>query len=384
MIRTVRLRNFKCFEKKDINLANLTLLTGLNSSGKSTTIQSLLLFNQTILTNRNQVRPELVLNGELISLGGIKDLINKRSDVKFFSIGLNEENQSFEWAFSTNTSEEQNDQLAKVLNFKVNFKNRKRKTFSKKDPSFLIPDNFSNFDIFKRLAELKYIPADRIGPNEIHYIRHANKTNYLGPRAEYALGHLIKRQDSNVSSPLLLNPNKNYTPRIPRQVEAWLSDIFPETQIDIQSILNTNAVTLGIRTSDKNSFHRPQNVGFGISYIIPILSSILTSEPGDLIVIENPEAHLHPKAQSRLTQLIARAASAGIQIIVESHSEHILNGIRLAIAKEKIGADQVIINFYANPNVENSVTEIHLEQDGSLSTWPDGFFDETIKFLQSL
>lgn len=71
-----------------------------------------------------------------------------------------------------------------------------------------------------------------------------------------------------------------------------------------------------------------QNVGFGISYVLPIVLALVKAKKGELIILENPEAHLHPRGQRKMGELIARAAQGGVQVIVETHSDHILNGIR--------------------------------------------------------
>lgn len=77
------------------------------------------------------------------------------------------------------------------------------------------------------------------------------------------------------------------------------------------------------------------NVGFGITYALPILVSGLTVPEGGMLLVENPEAHLHAKAQSNMGYFLARMAAAGVRVIIETHSEHIVNGIRRMIVEGK-------------------------------------------------
>jgi len=132
--------------------------------------------------------------------------------------------------------------------------------------------------------------------------------------------------------------------------------------------------------------HRAANVGFGLTYVLPILTAILSSAPGALLLIENPEAHLHPKGQSRMGELLARAASCGIQIIVETHSDHILNGIRLAVRNRKLASSDVQIHFFQRGEHDGviDVSTLRVDRNGSIDEWPDGFFDQSERDLMAL
>ena len=89
---------------------------------------------------------------------------------------------------------------------------------------------------------------------------------------------------------------------------------------------------------------RPTNVGFGLGYALPIVVACLIAKPGALLLLENPEAHVHPQGQSAMARLSCAAASAGAQVIVETHSDHILNGVRLMVKRGQIPADDVILH----------------------------------------
>ena len=106
------------------------------------------------------------------------------------------------------------------------------------------------------------------------------------------------------------------------------------------------------------------------------------------MLIENPEAHLHPKGQFMMGELIARAASAGIQVIVETHSDHVLNGIRVAVHDKVINPDSLKIHFFSRleeaGRMKSKVESPVIDKNGRLDQWPEGFFDEWDKSLERL
>jgi predicted ATPase len=133
---------------------------------------------------------------------------------------------------------------------------------------------------------------------------------------------------------------------------------------------------------------RPTNVGFGLTYVLPIITAVISARPGDLLIIENPESHLHPQGQALLGKLFAVAAEHGVQLFIETHSDHVLNGVRVAVKHRDISPDKVGIFFFErNLEAEEHVTEIiqpYLDENGRIDEWPTGFFDEWDKSLFEL
>lgn len=129
---------------------------------------------------------------------------------------------------------------------------------------------------------------------------------------------------------------------------------------------------------------RPTNVGFGLTYALPIVVACLTAGPGSLILLENPEAHLHPRGQSRMASLIAAAASAGAQLVVETHSDHVLDGTRLAVKQGRLAASDTAVHFFRGNGAGVEIITPTVAEDGSLSEWPEGFFDESENTLDQL
>lgn len=137
-----------------------------------------------------------------------------------------------------------------------------------------------------------------------------------------------------------------------------------------------NVLELFFNSNLSKDRFKPANSGFGFSYILPIVVSGLIAKQGEILIIENPEAHLHPKAQSRLAKFLARVSSCGVQIFIESHSDHILNGLRVAVLDEIITADDLNILYLQSGHQQPEVIKILVRSDGGIEEWPLGFFDQ--------
>ena len=162
-----------------------------------------------------------------------------------------------------------------------------------------------------------------------------------------------------------------------RQVEARMRTLFPGCGIDLQHVPQTNAVTLGLRTSHDTGFHRPAHTGFGLTQILPIVVGALSEDEGGVMLIENPEVHLHPAGQALMGGFLADVAHAGIQVILETHSDHVLNGVRRAVRRGRLEPEQVAIHFF-KPRSETGA-QVHspaIDAEGNIDVWPDGFFDQ--------
>ena len=135
-----------------------------------------------------------------------------------------------------------------------------------------------------------------------------------------------------------------------------------------------------------SSDYRATNTGFGLSYTLPVLVAILSAKPGALLLFENPESHLHPKGQAKIGELMAKAANCGVQIVVETHSDHVLNGIRVAVRKGLLPPENVCLHFFER-HADKACSEIIspiMDRNGRIDRWPDYFFDEWDKSLEAL
>lgn len=366
MINTLLLDHFKCFEHLRLPLAPLTLLTGINAAGKSTVIQSLALLRQSNMTCKSTT---LSLNGELVQLGNFDDVVDKETGRNCFGIGVERNGVELSWQFQTE------DRQALVI-----------------PASCIRPDLFStqrtqDFSILEKgISELHYLCTDRIGPRETYLVDVADSSRpSVGCKGEFT-PWVIHRLGEQPVLPTLQKEGATIT--LVRQIEAWLADFFPGAGMNVQPVVGANLVLLTVRTRPDGKYHRPQNVGFGVTHILPVLTLCLGAAHGQVILIENPEAHLHPSAQAKMGYFLAQVAAAGVQIIVESHSDHVLNGLRKAVRDKKLKPDDVAIHFFNRrermPKDGAQIISPVINPEGQLSTWPEGFFDQFEKDLAQL
>lgn len=366
MFNQIELRFFKCFQAINLPLAPLTFLCGANASGKSSILQALVLLHQTIL--RHEWSPRLMLNGDSLSLGSVGDVVDKMYGRQSFEIGLKSEVGNCNWVF-TGERTEMSLSVEKVdINGRtfINPKSLKR-LFPLELESAILP-------LSDPLRRLTYITAERIGPRELYVLDDPNSVLVVGPRGEHAASVLHWRRQDTVSSELVI---QGVPATLIRQVEARMKAFFPGCELSLQQIPETNAVALGFRTEKDTSFHRPIHMGFGLSQVFPIVVAALSAKVGDVLLIENPEVHLHPAGQALMGQFLSDVATSGIQVILESHSDHVLNGIRRSVKTGRTKRTNVAIHFFLPRKLELSqVTSPQIDANGNLDSWPEGFFDQ--------
>ena len=369
MIDKITLKNFKSFIDQEIELAPLTLLTGVNSSGKSSIIQALrifqLAFNRSIEFSRETGEP---IAADLPNLGDHGNYNLLRSDhgsAKEFSgiyLGLHSRREN-EISLSINGDQEYT--IDEHEENSVNIKNKK----------ILITR-----ELKIPLKNLIYISAGRVGARVYHSTVHdtnwGQMKNDIGENGEYVFEFIAKHYSELIEPPLVKSPVS-----LRNAINEWLSEITPGTSIDAQMIHSSDTAILTV-----NGF-RPTNVGFGFSYTLPIIAVLLYGKlfsgrkrtvfsPIQIICIENPEAHLHPRAQTKMGELIAKAASEGVQVIVETHSEHVIDGIRMAVKNNIIPSAKVGFNFFDLEKGTTQVETLKIDSDGKLDKWPKGFCDQ--------
>lgn len=160
-----------------------------------------------------------------------------------------------------------------------------------------------------------------------------------------------------------------------------MARFFPRCELQIAEVPNANAITLGIRTSNRTSFLRPTHTGFGLTQTLPVVAAALSAGSGDLLLVENLEVRLHPAGQAAMGMFLAEAAAAGVQVIVETHSDHVLNGVRRAVKDGVLPFDHAALHFFRPRDVEETgdapqVVSPMLDDNGNIDHWPDGFFDQ--------
>lgn len=358
MLRKIKLHNFKCFDDIEIPFNNLTLLAGGNGSGKSTIVQSLLLIAQSFYESKELTSIHFM--GKYVKLGYSNDI--------FYEFNNSEPTLGFNIKF---------DEGEISLNAK--YISEETKLNAQCDGKII--DNVGLFN-----NNFEYISAERISPDKV-FSSFSNDFN-IGIHGENVMNYINKYGMKQINEELCVENIDNV---LVLQLDYWLSKLFNGFCIKFEEVLKADIINLRyqeVTSQDKSNERRPINVGFGITYILPVLVSLLKSQPGDLVIIENPESHLHPKAQRLIGELLARVANVGVQVIVETHSDHVLNGIRLSVKNNIIEKENTQILFVSREDVgtnyHTNVYTPNIQSNGDLDIWPEGFFDEWDNALFSL
>ncbi len=370
MITRIDLRHFKCFEMLKLPLQPLTLLSGGNASGKSSVMQALVLLHQTM--REHEWSSRLMLNGETICLGTAAEVIDQEYGHRDFGIELIDKDgkeRSCSWSFSGGRG----DMAMRVTNVSVDGEEQARPPLLHD----LLPPSHGQDSLASRLKRLTYLSAERLGPQEIYALQDPSDTQGVGPRGEHAVSILSADGQLALTGGLVL---AGAPPTLLRQVEARMARFFPGCGLDLQKIPRVNAATLGLRTSTGTDFHRPAHTGFGLTQVFPIIVAALWAKTGNLLLIENPEAHLHPAGQAAMGTFLAEVASSGVQVMIETHSDHVLSGVRRAVKAGVLPHEDVALHFFrpraetndGKPQVESPV----IDGSGNIDSWPDGFFDQ--------
>ena len=366
MISNISIENFKVFKDKvDFkDLRGLNFLTGINGRGKSTMLQTFVVLSQSL--KETSKLDMLCLNGDMTSLGNAIDVKNEDiSREKDIIIGFVHDGSHYEFLFSVGGDNEQ------VLNFKEVKIN---------GITTSIQEEIN--DLFRLFKNLIFISAERIGP-KLHY-DFCNDINYIGPRGEYVACAFYNHKDDIVSDEIIseipnlfpeINPD-TLDKSFAGQVQFWLSLMFRPTFVSAEYISAVNEYTLQFGAPDKSGKYKPTNVGFGYSYALPIIVGALLAKPGSIFIVENPEAHLHPSAQSILSKFLALISKTGVQIFIETHSEHIINAPRVMIVQESFRSENMKI-LYFDENFSDKHIPIEVDSSGRIAEWPQGFFDQS-------
>ena len=239
-------------------------------------------------------------------------------------------------------------------------------------------DNKGATRLLDKMASLSYLSAVRAGSSDSYpipdaVIQDAPDVGIEGQFGPYWYDQFV---DSEVIAARRYPGEKATTFR--KQADAWLGALFPGAQVSVQLVSQISQLGLQFRLSEIAAWRRPANVGYGLSYAFPIVAALLAATDGQLIIIDSPEAHLHPSAQSQMGRMLAQFAASGLQIIVESHSDHLLNGVRLAVKDKVLPAGRLAIHFFTGVSKEgHGVVTPTIDAGGRINEWPSGFFDQS-------
>ena len=348
------IEGYKCFkENTAFEFNNITLLTGAHSAGKSSVIQSLLLLKKISQGSISEQSPmiDMDLNDPNYALElGTYDDIKTRSDNDYENF-FNSEPADITFGLNGGTAE---------IKLKDNTNAEKRvKVYSDKISIESFKNNLGNGFV--------YLNAERMAP---HYVyENTDFADFCDCHGRNT-GNVIQKHENDDCSitRAFSNSDKN---KWSIELDQWVDYIFPGVAVEI-------IPSGGDLYQMKMLGSAATNVGFGITYALPILVSGLTVPNDGILIVENPEAHLHAKAQSNMGYFLARMAAAGVRVIIETHSEHIVNGIRRMIVegKTEMSHEDMTIYFFQNKNGKKNIMEFGMDEWGNLDEFPVDFFDQ--------
>ncbi|MFA0012753.1 DUF3696 domain-containing protein [Vibrio lentus] len=374
MIERINLSNFKCFNKLSLPLFNLTVLTGFNASGKTSTIQSILLLTQNFKSIRYDNK--IGLNGVYTRLGSPGDVLNEDSSSKIIDISVESESESI--SLSLDLKSRNLDRTINISKLSL-YGDGLEKEFCSVNALFSHVSDDSE-SIFRMISNVVYLGISRLDLDSLFPTSLDDNQFNVGEKGEFAPWLFDISKDE-----VVCNEKRHHSESADsfrRQFNAWFSDIFQGAEADTLAVDNSNYVKLLFRNNDTAEWRSPNNIGYGLSYAFPIVVAALLAKAGDVLIIDSPEAHLHPLGQSKMGEFLSVISKSGVQVIIETHSDHVINGLRLAVSRSKIEHDRVGIHFF-NSKSKNIISPV-IDSTGSLSDWPDGFFDQAEKDLSEL
>lgn len=387
MIRRIIFDNYKCLSDKSFLLNKMNLFTGYNGRGKSSVMQMLLMLSQSLRKEDVNSLERLHLNGEFVQLGDFDELLTA-TDRYDLSVTLCLEENQTEHIVELKYEIGEDDKVGVLSACKIDGSDFFDVTGKMTDTE---GDNVSANRSLKRLPQylyrqfwsqnVHYVSANRLGPVRFVERREVPEIHTVGANGSLTINTLSTYCDE-IDKCMNVHDGDMESYSLLESTAQWLDYIMTGGSVSVEGAEKQGddkshkspILKLGFSINDSSNY-QSYNVGFGYSYVLSIIVTALIAREGNMVVVENPEAHLHPEAQVRLTYLLSKLSSRGVQVFVESHSEHVVNAIRLATLKKEylITNDDVSIFFF-----DQNFTKIDLkiEKTGRINNWPERFFDQ--------
>jgi predicted ATPase len=374
MIQSIEIKNFKSIKSKYFPLRNLNIMLGMNGQGKSSFIQSLLLLRQS----------ERLSDGILKLNGGDNGLVNVGTS-KDARYQYSKDNENLSFALQFKGSEP----YLIEFDYEIDADVFKQKNIS----SNYIVQNKNEALFSSKLFQ--YLNAQRIEPKAINTGSYASviEANDIGKYGQYTAHYIELRSNENVVFENILHKDSKIFDEFTKtetvnktlinQINLWLSEISHGVNVKTTKVTSDLILLEYVfkqpNFGNTNRF-KPENVGFGISYALHVVTALLKAKKGDLLIIENPESHIHPRGQAELGKLIALLAQNDVQIIIETHSDHIINGIRVGVKENPEIKDRTVLFYFEKVVTDNEqyskITNIEIDSKGELSEYPKNLLEE--------
>lgn len=395
-ITRISVEGFKSISKKQsIDIAPLTILAGANSSGKSSIMQPLLMLKQTMEAAYDP--GPLKIDGPNVKFTSSQQLLTKRGmEAPRFEIGIDTQGLKFGVAFvpGSEAALEVAEETYGVLGSTV--------TLSPGMSSVAIQRALKDFEPLRELASHNFV----VRRNRFYLNLHDEPYHQL--KLEYPSPYI---QDVIHVPGLRGNPSRTYPataagPNFPATFEYYVASVIKRWQSERSAkagALNKDLKHIGLtervvarslteveidlqvsrlagRTDDLVSI---ADVGLGVSHTLPVLVALRVADEGRLVFIEQPEIHLHPRAQVKLADVLADAAKRGVRVVAETHSTLLLTAIQTLVARGELEPSLVKLHwFQRDPRTGvTEVTSTDLDENGAFvqGDWPEDFDDVILK-----
>ncbi len=370
MLNSYYIHNFKNHADTHLDLGNLTILTGINGVGKSSVIQSMLIMRESY--KKRPMMNMLSLDGDSFSVGGSSELVNRNVVNGQNLFGLVITTDKVELSFGYEYPDENANELELAEGYST-------------------PDAELLRDVSLFNDNFQYLSAFRLGPQSTYLSqtsvvdKHRQLSGKMG-MGEYSVYFLSKFGHEPIAIDALAYQGVASQLSLSRQVELWMGEISDGVKLKIGQNLSQYVLEYGYeQTGRPTVFHSAMNTGYGISYILSVVVAVLSAKPNSFILIENPEAHIHPSGQASLMRLISLAAAHGVQIVVETHSDHIVNGALVNWKQQKLDRNLLAVYYFdRDDNLNAKVERLNVGEDGRVKNTPRGFFDQMKADLEIL
>lgn len=348
-IKEYKIHNYKSFKEGFFKLNRFNLFSGANSAGKSSAIQALLNAADNIKESKKPHR-FIARHTPSVTFNEVRNFI---TNAKEFDVTLSTEKQQFRLNFTPCDDA--------LINIEV------------------MQSNEVDSDLYDLLHDnLFYLPATRTGRLSDSTINPNPDQNILGLNDEYIVDYYYNNR-SNVLSTELIKDTSLKT--LEGQVNFWLNKL---TGYKLVVEMDGSQYKVKFETKNGKQLY-PYHVGTGISFITGVIIVSLAMPANSIIIIENPEIHLHPAAQADLTDFLAMIALSGRQVLLESHSDHVFNGIRRLLHKHTLQVDDVsVYNFVRDQDGLSYGTFVTLSQEGGIVNYVPDMFEQFDKDLDEI
>jgi predicted ATPase len=434
MLKRLSAENYRSFHELNVDLAPITLFVGPNNSGKSSVISLVRLLSQTLESHDPNVR--LLLNGSLGDFGTYKDLIHGNQTKKHLKISfaiqpakdeliLGSDRNEVEFSLGYKYRSSLKEVILKDITVKgdghhhltAEFIEDSEKFIVRKIANLVVPPSTANSSVLRGFDVRNFIPRILIAPSRTDDVDKLQQKALQEMRMAARNGFVVSKKLQRIEyvGAMRMPPSRTYLYTGERRQKVGANGEHAITMLAMDSIrrgskskgirqgvvkwLNSAGIASDLKIvslSDRyfevhvqhpitKEYQNFADVGYGNSQVVPVLVAGLNSSAGDILIAEEPEIHLHPKAQAELGDFLLDLSERGVQSIIETHSEHMIVRLQQHVASGRLDPKSVLI-YYVEPKADGkSVNKLPINSEGSFTApWPGGFFPERLDEAREL